>query len=177
MDTLTRKTDHKARFSLPADFASCLITIERRGNELRVRKAKSVPHPLTEAEIKAFNDYIPVPIEGKPLSETVIEEPPVNTAVAGGQRTSMTWPNSTFVGTASCNSRRKGEAAMTQSVEAVFDGAVLRPETALGLEPNTRVRLTVEVLPPTKPVPRSFLQTARSLDLRGPVDWSTNLDR
>ena len=33
---------------------------------------------------------------------------------------------------------------MTRTVEAVYDGAVLRPETALGLEPNTRVRLTVE---------------------------------
>jgi antitoxin component of MazEF toxin-antitoxin module len=42
MDILTRKTDHKARVTLPADFASCLVTIERRGNELRVRKAKSV---------------------------------------------------------------------------------------------------------------------------------------
>ncbi len=37
---------------------------------------------------------------------------------------------------------------MTQTVEAVYDGAVLRPEKALALEPNTRVRLTVEVLPP-----------------------------
>ncbi len=36
---------------------------------------------------------------------------------------------------------------MTQTVEAVYDGAVLRPETALELEPNTRVRLQVEVLP------------------------------
>ncbi|MGO9468629.1 MAG: antitoxin AF2212-like protein [Isosphaeraceae bacterium] len=37
---------------------------------------------------------------------------------------------------------------MPQTFEAVYDGAVLRPETALGLEPNTRVRITVEVLPP-----------------------------
>jgi Protein of unknown function DUF104 len=35
---------------------------------------------------------------------------------------------------------------MNQTVEAVFDGAVLRPETPLKLEPNTRVRLTVEVM-------------------------------
>jgi hypothetical protein len=64
---------------------------------------------------------------------------------------------------------------MTQTVEAVYDGAVLRPETALGLEPNTRVRLTVEVLP-SEAAPTSFLRTARSLDLRGPADWSANLD-
>ena len=65
---------------------------------------------------------------------------------------------------------------MTQTVEAVFDGAVLRPEQALALEPNTRVRLTVEVLPSTAAAPASFLHTARSLGLRGPADWSANLD-
>lgn len=65
---------------------------------------------------------------------------------------------------------------MTQTVEAVYDGAVLRPATTLGLEPNTRVRLTVEVLPPAEPAPPSFLRTARSLDLRGPADWSANVD-
>jgi hypothetical protein len=65
---------------------------------------------------------------------------------------------------------------MTQTVEAVYDGTVLRPETSLGLQPNTRVRLTVEVLPPAEAAPSSFLRTARSLDLRGPADWSANLD-
>lgn len=33
-----------------------------------------VPRPLTEADRQAFQEYKPVPIEGKPLSETVIEE-------------------------------------------------------------------------------------------------------
>ena len=33
-----------------------------------------IPRPLTDAEIGAFQEYKPVPIEGKPLSETVIEE-------------------------------------------------------------------------------------------------------
>ena len=40
MDVLTRKTDAKARLTLPRDFAGCLVTIERHGDELRVRKAK-----------------------------------------------------------------------------------------------------------------------------------------
>ena len=63
---------------------------------------------------------------------------------------------------------------MSQTVEAIYDGAVLRPETALTLEANTRVRLTLEVVPPeTAP---SFLSTARSLKLSGPTDWSANLD-
>jgi hypothetical protein len=65
---------------------------------------------------------------------------------------------------------------MPQTFEAVYDGAVLRPETALGLEPNTRVRITVEVLPPAEAASPSFLRTARSLELRGPSDWSANLD-
>jgi hypothetical protein len=38
MTILTRKTDSRARLTLPSDFASCLVTVERRGNELRVRK-------------------------------------------------------------------------------------------------------------------------------------------
>ena len=33
-----------------------------------------IPRPLTQADIKAFEEYKPVPIEGKPLSETIIEE-------------------------------------------------------------------------------------------------------
>jgi hypothetical protein len=42
MTALTRKTDQKARLTLPMDFASCVVTIERVGDELRVRKARSV---------------------------------------------------------------------------------------------------------------------------------------
>jgi antitoxin component of MazEF toxin-antitoxin module len=40
MDILMRKTDQKARLTLPNDFASCLVAVERRGDELRVRKVK-----------------------------------------------------------------------------------------------------------------------------------------
>ena len=64
---------------------------------------------------------------------------------------------------------------MIQIVEAVYDGAVLWPETALGMEPNTRVRLTVEVLPINESVTASFLETARSLNLCGPTNWSTKV--
>lgn len=66
---------------------------------------------------------------------------------------------------------------MTQTIDAVYDGAVLRPDTALPLEPNTRVRVTVEVLPIAPPPPMSFLDTALSLKLEGPPDWATNLDK
>jgi len=39
MGARTRKTDEKARLTLPSDFASCLVTVERLGDELRARKA------------------------------------------------------------------------------------------------------------------------------------------
>ena len=38
---------------------------------------------------------------------------------------------------------------MSKTIEAVFDGKVLRPKDALTLEPNTRVRITIEPLEPT----------------------------
>jgi hypothetical protein len=69
---------------------------------------------------------------------------------------------------------------MIQTIEALFDGKVLRPDTPLPLVANTRVRLTIETLPVDEQSqeqrPRSFLRTARSLNLEGPVDWSSNLD-
>jgi hypothetical protein len=42
MGMLTRKTDVKGRLTLPADFANSWVTVERVGDELRVRKARSV---------------------------------------------------------------------------------------------------------------------------------------
>ncbi len=66
---------------------------------------------------------------------------------------------------------------MSQILEAVFDGVVLRPDEPLELKANTRVRLVVEeVVVPENPAQRSFLNTARALRLEGPRDWSENLD-
>lgn len=64
---------------------------------------------------------------------------------------------------------------MTKSLDAVFDGEVLRPEEPLELLPNTRVRITLEAEEP-EPEPYSFLHTARSLDLEGPSDFSERLE-
>lgn len=64
---------------------------------------------------------------------------------------------------------------MTQTIEAIYDGTVLRPAEVLELEPNTRVRLVVEALPDA-PAPASFLRVARGLKLEGPADWSVNPD-
>lgn len=65
---------------------------------------------------------------------------------------------------------------MNQSIDAIYDGTVLRPIVALPLEPNTRVRITFEAISKPPATPSSFLQTARSLNLDGPIDWSANLD-
>jgi predicted DNA-binding antitoxin AbrB/MazE fold protein len=64
---------------------------------------------------------------------------------------------------------------MSETIEALFDGTVLRPAKPLALEPNTRVWIVIETAPPAS-TPQSFLRTARSLNLDGPEDWSTNLE-
>lgn len=64
---------------------------------------------------------------------------------------------------------------MVKTLDAVYDGTVLRPVKPLAIEPNTRVRITIET-ELEKQEQASFLQTARSLELDGPVDWSTNYE-
>ena len=65
---------------------------------------------------------------------------------------------------------------MTKIVDAIFDGAVFRPDEKIGLEPNTRVEIVVRVKEKTVNRTKSFLQTARALRLPGPVDFSSRLD-
>ncbi len=65
---------------------------------------------------------------------------------------------------------------MKKTIEALFDGTVLRPAEPLTLEPNTRVWIVVETAPPPAATAPSFLRTARSLNLDGPPDWSANLE-
>jgi hypothetical protein len=65
---------------------------------------------------------------------------------------------------------------MSKTLEAIFDGEVLRPEEPTGLEPNTRVKLTIEPVDESAGQPKSFLRVARSLNLEGPRDWSERLD-
>ena len=65
---------------------------------------------------------------------------------------------------------------MTKTLHALHDGKVLRPEEPLNLRPNIRVRITVETSEAEAPKRRSFLQTARSLELEGPSDWSVRLE-
>ena len=65
---------------------------------------------------------------------------------------------------------------MSQTLDAVFDGSVFRPDQPIELEPNTRVRITIEPTRASEEHSESFLRVARSLDLEGPPDWSTRLD-
>jgi len=65
---------------------------------------------------------------------------------------------------------------MTKTLHALYDGKVLRPEEPVDLKPNIRVRLTIDVLEEKTPKRRSFLETARSLKLEGPSDWSSHLE-
>lgn len=65
---------------------------------------------------------------------------------------------------------------MGKPMSAVYDGEVLRPDEPLDLEPNTRVRLTIETAREHPEKKRSFLKTARSLKLDGPHDWSARLE-
>jgi hypothetical protein len=64
---------------------------------------------------------------------------------------------------------------MTKSLLATFDGEVLRPAEKLPLDPNTEVRILIE-LPGAAPSDGSFLDTALALDLEGPADWSEHVD-
>jgi predicted DNA-binding antitoxin AbrB/MazE fold protein len=68
------------------------------------------------------------------------------------------------------------EKCMSTSIEALFDGEVFRPEEPLKLQPNTRVRITIESNLAAKGDPHSFFHTARSLNLDGPADWSRRID-
>jgi hypothetical protein len=65
---------------------------------------------------------------------------------------------------------------MSQTLDATFDGSVFRPDQPIELEPNTRVRITIEPTLTSEQPPESFLRVARSLNLAGPTDWSSRLD-
>ncbi len=63
---------------------------------------------------------------------------------------------------------------MSTTIEATFDGKVFLPSGPVELPPNTVVRITVETM---AEMPKSFLDTALSLNLEGPPDWATNFRR
>lgn len=64
----------------------------------------------------------------------------------------------------------------TETITATFDGKSLLLDNPPKLEPNTRVLVWFVKLAEENQKKRSFLNTARSLHLDGPKDWSERLD-
>lgn len=67
-------------------------------------------------------------------------------------------------------------AAKTQVIEAVYDGRVFLPQQSPMLKANTRVRITVEQMKVKRARKKSFLDSARSIKINAPADFSTNVD-
>ena len=79
MKTVTRKTDRRGRLTLPSDFASCVVIIERDGDELRVRKAQSVSFKSLMAKVTKKNLHAEVktgPARGNEVRSRVQGEHP-----------------------------------------------------------------------------------------------------
>lgn len=68
---------------------------------------------------------------------------------------------------------------MPKTVTALFDGRALWPEEPIDVEPNTRVKLTLAVARERsgrKRKKQGFIETALSLKLDGPRDWSRRVE-
>jgi hypothetical protein len=62
------------------------------------------------------------------------------------------------------------------TLTGTYDDGVIRLDGPVDLEANTKVRVTVEPVPRPQHG-RSFLETALELQVVGPSDWATNLER
>ena len=65
---------------------------------------------------------------------------------------------------------------MIKTLEGLWDGTTIHPDEPLDVEPNTRVRFTIETEAPPTDGNLSFFDTALSLNLEGPPDWALNFD-
>lgn len=66
---------------------------------------------------------------------------------------------------------------MNQVIEAVFNGEVFEPLSTVNLQPNTKVKMTIEEeSQEIKDQSYSFLKTARNFKIDAPPDFSTNID-
>ena len=66
---------------------------------------------------------------------------------------------------------------MIQEINAIFDGKSLQLESPLNLDVGTRVKIIVETILPQEQSPKTFLETAQSLQLQGNPDWSEKIDQ
>lgn len=65
---------------------------------------------------------------------------------------------------------------MTVTLVGTFDGNAIVTDKPLGLPANTRVWVTVESAASANGKPMSFIDTALSLNLEGPENWSENFE-
>lgn len=65
---------------------------------------------------------------------------------------------------------------VTQTVEAVYDGKVLRPKKRLELKPNTSVMVTVKPIKAKRASKKSSLEVIQKLNVDAPPDWSENIE-
>jgi len=74
---------------------------------------------------------------------------------------------------------------MELTFEATFDGEVFRPDEKVDLEPNTKVKVTIEepkklklAIKPKKEKgePYAFLKYLETVSIDAPPDYSTNFD-
>ena len=65
---------------------------------------------------------------------------------------------------------------VTQALKAIYDGKVFRPEEPVKIPAHSSVNLLVSEVKKKKGKPHSFFRLAASLKLKGPKDWSENLD-
>lgn len=65
---------------------------------------------------------------------------------------------------------------MTTTLYATYDGEVLRLEEPLSVDTGTRVRITLEAVPPKKTgKPYSSLHAMLAANIDGPPDWSERI--
>lgn len=62
-------------------------------------------------------------------------------------------------------------------IRAIYEGKVFRPIEPIELAPDTEVEILVQVVEPEEGKRFSFIDTALSLNLDGPEDWSENIDK
>lgn len=66
---------------------------------------------------------------------------------------------------------------MTQMLKAIFDGKVFRPEEPVRIPAHSAVKLTVQTSSTRKKgKPYSLLRRVAAMKLKGPKDFSENLD-
>ncbi len=67
---------------------------------------------------------------------------------------------------------------MSQTITAVFDGTVLRPDTKVNLQPNNRYVITIAELPAPLPVEGDAWDVLEALtgSIEAPVDWAAEHD-